>query len=83
MGPYQILVIPLLLENDLQDLVDRILVVDAPEIRSWSGCCHAMRIAEDQARRMLAAQTTRAARLAAADDVITQYRQPRGTCRSR
>jgi dephospho-CoA kinase len=70
-GPYQVLVIPLLLENDLRFLVDRILVVDAPEETQLERLRSRDALDEDQSRRMLAAQTTRTARLAAADDVIT------------
>ncbi len=70
-GPYQILVIPLLLENGLETLVDRILVVDAPEETQLERLQTRDAMGLEQARRMLSAQTTRAARLAAADDVIT------------
>ena len=70
-GPYQILVIPLLLENDLQFLVDRVLVVDAPEHTQLERLQARDAIGAEQARQMLGAQTTRAARLAAADDIIT------------
>jgi dephospho-CoA kinase len=70
-GPYQVLVIPLLLENDLRFLVDRVLVVDVPEETQLKRLQSRDALDEDQSRRMLAAQTTRAARLAAADDVIT------------
>ena len=69
-GPYQVFVIPLLVESHLEHVVDRILVVDCPE--------------EDQVRRLMArdgetrasalamlqAQASREARLAAADDVV-------------
>lgn len=69
-GPYQLLVIPLLLENDLRFLVDRVLVVDVPEKVQMERLIARDRMDEPQARRMLAAQTTRESRLAAADDVI-------------
>lgn len=69
-APYQILVIPLLLENDLKTLVDRILVVDVPEEVQLERLLVRDQLAPMQARQMLAAQTTRQARLAAADDVI-------------
>jgi dephospho-CoA kinase len=69
-GPYQIHVIPLLVETGLADRVDRVLVVDcepALQIERLLG-----RDAGDraQAERILAAQADRATRLAAADDVI-------------
>jgi dephospho-CoA kinase len=70
-GPYVIHVVPLLVESpDYRSRVDRVLVIDAPEalqverVRSRSG------LPEAQVRAILAAQATRAERLAAADDVI-------------
>ena len=70
-GPYQILAIPLLLEQGRDSVVDRVLVVDCDEatqirrLQARDGTTLA------QARAMLAAQASRASRLAAADDVIT------------
>ncbi len=69
-GPYQILVIPLLFENDLRFLVDRVLVVDVPEQMQMDRLMARDGLDDAQARRMLAAQTTRESRLGAADDVI-------------
>lgn len=70
-GPYVIHVVPLLVESpDYRSRVDRVLVIDAPEalqverVRSRSG------LSEAEVRAILAAQATRAERLAAADDVI-------------
>jgi dephospho-CoA kinase len=75
-GPYVVHVVPLLIESpDYRSRVDRVLVVDAPEeiqverVRSRSG------LSEAEVRAIVAAQATRAQRLAAADDVI----QNRGT----
>lgn len=70
-GPYQVLVIPLLVENQLGHMVDRILVVDIPEETQVQRLQARDSIDPEQARRMLAAQSSRTARLAAADDVIT------------
>lgn len=70
-GPYQILVIPLLIENGLDYLVDRILVVDTPEATQLERLQARDGVDETHARRMLAAQTSRSARLAAADDTIS------------
>jgi dephospho-CoA kinase len=67
---YCLCVIPLLIEADQHDLVDRILVVDADEnarierIRARDGRN------EREIRAILASQVSRAQRLAAADDVI-------------
>ena len=69
-GPYQILVIPLLVEKNLSAHVDRVLVVDCEEqlqlkrLRAREGSTL------EQARAILNAQVPRAARLKAADDVI-------------
>jgi len=69
-GPYQIIVVPLLLETDFGALVDRILVVDCPESQQRQRLLE--RDGEDPARvdRIMAAQLGRAERLKAADDVI-------------
>lgn len=69
-GPYQILVIPLLVEKNLAAHVDRVLVVDCDEalqvrrLRERDGSTAA------QVQAILSAQVARAARLKAADDVI-------------
>jgi dephospho-CoA kinase len=69
-GPYQILVIPLLVEKNLASHVDRVLVIDCDEelqvrrLRDRDGSTPA------QVQAILKAQAPRAARLKAADDVI-------------
>ena len=69
-GPYQILVIPLLVEKNLGSHVDRVLVVDCDEelqvrrLRDRDGST------PEQAQAILKAQAPRATRLKAADDVI-------------
>lgn len=68
--PYCILVIPLLLEAGQQDLVDRILVVDAPESLQLERLCQRDSLSESECRAILAAQLDRATRNAAADDLI-------------
>lgn len=69
-GPYLIIVVPLLLESGFAGLVDRILVVDCPEAEQRRRLVRRDAQSAGQAERMMAAQTSRAARLAAADDVI-------------
>ena len=70
-GPYQVLVIPLLVEKHLGSQVDRVLVVDCDEalqirrLRARDGSTPA------QAQAILDAQVSRSTRLKAADDVIT------------
>jgi dephospho-CoA kinase len=70
-GPYVVLVVPLLVESaGYRSRVDRVLVVDCPveqqvaRVRARSG------LSEEEVRRIVAAQVSREARLAAADDVI-------------
>lgn len=69
-GDYQVLVIPLLVETGGRNSVDRVLVVDCAEelqirrLQARDGSTY------EQARAILAAQASREARLAAADDVV-------------
>lgn len=69
-GPYQLFVIPLLVENRFMSIVDRVLVVDCPEEEQQRRLMARDGESRDAAARMLAAQATREQRLAAADDVI-------------
>lgn len=69
-GPYVILAIPLLVESAADFRVDRVLVIDSDERRQFERLVARDRIAPDQAHAMLAAQASRAARLARADDVL-------------
>lgn len=69
-APYCIVVIPLLLETGQTDLVDRILVIDAPPQTQLHRVVARDNLAADEIRAIMDAQTGRAARLAAADDVI-------------
>jgi len=70
-GPYVVHVVPLLVESPgYRGRVDRVLVVDCPEqtqierVRARSG------LSEREVRAIMRTQATRAARVAAADDVI-------------
>ena len=69
-GPYIVMAIPLLVEGGARDRVDRVLVVDVDEsvqlqrVMARDGC------SLEQARAILGSQASRAARLAAADDVL-------------
>lgn len=69
-GPYQILIIPLLVEKGLTSQVDRVLVVDCDEDLQIRRLQARDGSTIEQARAILNAQTSRAARLKAADDVI-------------
>lgn len=67
--PYCLLLIPLLAEGGLRTLVDRVLVIEADPATQLARVKQ-RGIDEVQAQRMLAAQTSNAARRAIADDVI-------------
>jgi len=69
-GPYQIHVIPLLVETNAAWQFDRVLLVDCPEALQLARLQAREGADEQLARAMLGAQAGRAARLAAADDVI-------------
>ncbi len=69
-GPYQVFVIPLLVENRFLSIVDRVLVVDCPEEEQVRRLMARDGETRESAERILAAQATRDQRLAAADDVI-------------
>jgi len=68
---YVVLVVPLLLETGAyRDIADRILVVDCPESVQIERTMARSQLSRIEVERILAAQTTREARLAVADDVI-------------
>ncbi len=69
-GPYQILVIPLLVEKGLGSQLDRVLVVDCDEELQIKRLQARDGSTPEQARAILDAQVSRAARLKAAHDVI-------------
>ncbi len=70
-APYVILAIPLLIEGGPRDRVQRVLVVDVDEATQVARVMARDGVPETQARAILAAQASRAQRLALADDVIT------------
>lgn len=69
-GPYQIHVIPLLVESGRADLYDRVLLVDTSEEEQLKRLLARDGSNQEQARQILAAQASREDRLEAADDVI-------------
>ena len=70
-APYAMVVVPLLLETRYPIPADRVLVVDAPEALCVKRVAERDGVAEADARRIVERQATRAQRLAAADDLIT------------
>ena len=70
-GPYVLLVVPLLIESGgYRQRCQRILVVDCSEATQLARVMARNGLSEGEAKAILAAQASRAARLAAADDVI-------------
>ena len=70
-APYAILMVPLLVESgDYRKRVDRVAVVDCAEATQIARVMNRNGLARAEVERILAAQATRAERLAAADDVI-------------
>ena len=69
-GPYQIHVVPLLVEGGRNSAFSRVLVVDCPEETQIKRLMARDHSTEAQGRQILAAQASRSDRLSAADDVI-------------
>ncbi len=70
-SPYAILMVPLLVESgDYRKRVDRVAVVDCREETQIARVMQRNGLTRPEVERILAAQATRAERLAAADDVI-------------
>lgn len=69
-GPYQVIVVPLLVESPMRHSMDRILVVDAAHEVQLERLLERDTEDPEQARRMIAAQVGRDSRLAIADDVV-------------
>ena len=78
-GPYQVLVVPLLIETGFQQLVDRILVVDCPESTQRARLLARDNETPEQVDFMMGAQLGRAQRLEAAHDVIDNSGTPHAT----
>lgn len=74
-SPYALLVVPLLIENQLQSMVDRILVIDVDEQTQIERTQARDKVSKQQVLAILSAQASRAERLAFADDVIENNSQ--------
>ena len=76
-APYVLVVIPLLVETGAyRDLLDRVLVVDCPEVMQIERVMARSGLTHGEVTAILAAQAGRAERLAAADDVIVNTGPP-------
>ncbi|OTA17127.1 dephospho-CoA kinase [Xenorhabdus vietnamensis] len=71
--PYVIWVVPLLIENNLIPLADRILVVDVPAEAQINRTMARDGVSREQVENILAAQASRQDRLEKADDVIVNH----------
>lgn len=69
-SPYVLWVVPLLVENQLQHKANRVLVVDVSPETQLQRTMLRDNVSRQHAEQILAAQATREARLAVADDVI-------------
>lgn len=69
-SPYLLIVVPLLANSPMQEMMDRILVVDCSEATQIERLMARDIETEEQARRIMATQSSRQQRLAIADDVI-------------
>ncbi len=69
-GPYLVMVVPLLVEGASSHRVDRVLVVDVDEAVQLQRVMARDHCSLEEARAILASQASRSARLAAADDVL-------------
>lgn len=71
-GPYLMFVVPLLVESgNWKERVSRVLVVDCPEPLQVQRVMARSGLEEAQVRAIMASQATRAQRLAAADDILS------------
>ncbi|BET97913.1 dephospho-CoA kinase [Xenorhabdus taiwanensis] len=72
-APYVIWVVPLLIENNLMHLAERVLVVDVPVEVQITRTIARDGVSREQVENILAAQASRQDRLEKADDVIVNY----------
>ncbi|XBS70542.1 dephospho-CoA kinase [Acerihabitans sp. KWT182] len=75
-GAYIIWVVPLLIENHLQDRANRVLVVDVDTETQVARTMERDRISRSQINNIIAAQVSREQRLASADDIIDNNGHP-------
>ncbi|MFM4860337.1 dephospho-CoA kinase [Aeromonas media] len=82
-SPYCLLVVPLLVENRLTELADRVLVIDVDEATQIERTCRRDGVSRAQAQAILASQANRTERLAMADDVLDNQSGTTETIRAR
>ncbi|MBA4740576.1 MAG: dephospho-CoA kinase [Burkholderiales bacterium] len=69
-GPYVIVVVPLLIETEAYQFINRVLVVDCDEQTQINRVKKRNNLDENEVRDIMRTQATRQKRLAAADDII-------------
>ena len=72
-SPYGLLVAPLLIENQMQGMADRVLIVDVPTEVQVERTMNRDNVSEEQVKAILKSQASREQRLAVADDVIKNH----------
>lgn len=69
-APYCLIAIPLLIEKDLINVVDRVLVVDSPKELQISRVTARDQTSEEKVEAIIQSQITREQRLAVAEDIL-------------
>ncbi|MEZ8882042.1 dephospho-CoA kinase [Vibrio sp. 10N.222.54.F6] len=72
-SPYGLLVAPLLVENQMQGMADRVLIVDVPTEVQIERTMSRDNVSKEQVASILKSQASREQRLAVADDVIKNH----------
>ncbi|PMG32639.1 dephospho-CoA kinase [Vibrio splendidus] len=72
-SPYGLLVAPLLVENQMQSMADRVLIVDVPKEVQIERTMSRDNVSKEQVTSILKSQASREQRLAVADDVIKNH----------
>ncbi|MEZ9654021.1 dephospho-CoA kinase [Vibrio splendidus] len=72
-SPYGLLVAPLLVENQMQSMADRVLIVDVPTEVQIERTMSRDNVSREQVTAILKSQASREQRLAVADDVIKNH----------
>ncbi|OCH51150.1 dephospho-CoA kinase [Vibrio sp. ZF57] len=72
-SPYGLLVAPLLVENQMQGMADRVLIVDVPAEVQIERTMSRDNVSREQVASILKSQASREQRLAVADDVIKNH----------
>ncbi|KAA8667512.1 dephospho-CoA kinase [Vibrio gigantis] len=72
-SPYGLLVAPLLVENQMQGMANRVLIVDVPAEVQIERTMNRDNVSREQVASILKSQASREQRLAVADDVIKNH----------